>query len=166
MHISTYIFVFSLRIQTHIFTPYIHAVSPLSPVCQDLVAESLITWGTVYGVGFMNSVRSIMHSLSSWETWMLCMGGKRGYASLKSFSWSFLWVRRDRASSTNTCRDTSTLSRSPKTRGLKKLNATFFTLCFKRTMSWERRMRPQSLAGCGRKDKWERETNDGGGTCF
>lgn len=37
-----------------------------------------VTCGTVYGVGFMNSVRSIIHSRSSWETWMLWMGGKRG----------------------------------------------------------------------------------------
>lgn len=54
MNISTYILVFSLRIQTHIFRHYIHAVSPLSPVCKDLVAESLYLW---------NSVRRWVHEL-------------------------------------------------------------------------------------------------------
>lgn len=38
----------------------------------------VVTWGTVYGEGFMNSERSMVHSRSSWDTWMDWIGGKRG----------------------------------------------------------------------------------------
>lgn len=101
----------------------------------------------------MNSVRSIIHSLSSWDTWMLWIGGKRGYASLKSFSWSFLWVNLVLANSTNTWEQGGEREGVVKDciQMVAKLVHLFsvddVTLCLRRTMSCERRMRPQSFGG-------------------